>query len=329
MTAYTTISDSRVAPEAPLDTSLVTELRDNPIAITEGASGAPKIKTAALDDLAVTTSKIALAAIGQSRLKTSTGEVSHSGTVGANLTLPGGEFGFYPRIRTSNVASNAIWGGAYDGSEGYAAYTSSTSDITRIFLRTSSAYYTAYARQRYVQSSPPYDLGDGEIPLFIFVELDSNGEIISGYSAQEAPWHNNGPTNLTAHIYDESGRGYRKRKDMSNIQFTLDDARADQVKMAEYLDAFSKAEEILEPITQEEKQKDMPLIPRPMNPSDGNTVILLDPVCDMTHRLFELTSHDQFSVLELLRSGYIDIDNTPINRAAPPGVGVHSFRWGR
>lgn len=48
MTTYTTIADSDIDPESPGTTTLFTRLRDNPIAITEGAAGAPSIANAAL-----------------------------------------------------------------------------------------------------------------------------------------------------------------------------------------------------------------------------------------------------------------------------------------
>ena len=43
MAAWTTIPDSDLDPESPITTSLMQALRDNPVAITEGASGAPKV----------------------------------------------------------------------------------------------------------------------------------------------------------------------------------------------------------------------------------------------------------------------------------------------
>lgn len=48
MTAYTVIPDSNIDPEKPIRSIDGKNLRDNPIAITEGASGAPRIRTAAL-----------------------------------------------------------------------------------------------------------------------------------------------------------------------------------------------------------------------------------------------------------------------------------------
>jgi len=48
VTTYSTIADSEIDPESPGTTTLFTKLRNNPIAITEGASGAPSILNAAL-----------------------------------------------------------------------------------------------------------------------------------------------------------------------------------------------------------------------------------------------------------------------------------------
>jgi len=48
MTTYSTIADSEIDPESPYTTGLATKMRNNPIAITEGSSGAPKIQTAAM-----------------------------------------------------------------------------------------------------------------------------------------------------------------------------------------------------------------------------------------------------------------------------------------
>lgn len=44
MTDYTSIADSQVDPKAPVTSDLMTALRDNPIAIGEGSTGAPRIQ---------------------------------------------------------------------------------------------------------------------------------------------------------------------------------------------------------------------------------------------------------------------------------------------
>ena len=70
MTAYTTIPDSELAPDAPARSINAIQLRDNPIAITEGASGAPRNVDASLDTTATTAgrdwvlARTALAAVG-------------------------------------------------------------------------------------------------------------------------------------------------------------------------------------------------------------------------------------------------------------------------
>lgn len=43
MVDYVTITDAQVDPEAPITSELMTALRDNPIAIAEGAPGAPTV----------------------------------------------------------------------------------------------------------------------------------------------------------------------------------------------------------------------------------------------------------------------------------------------
>lgn len=59
MATWTTIADSTLEPGKPIRSVDGLALRDNPIAITEGAVGAPKIQTAAITDANVTAVKLA------------------------------------------------------------------------------------------------------------------------------------------------------------------------------------------------------------------------------------------------------------------------------
>lgn len=59
MTTYTVLSDAELAQDKPITQAKMRALRDNPIAITEGASGAPQIQTAAIADGAITAAKLA------------------------------------------------------------------------------------------------------------------------------------------------------------------------------------------------------------------------------------------------------------------------------
>ena len=117
---------------------------------------------------------------------------------------------------------------------------------------------------------------------------------------------------------------------MSKVPFTLEEAKTDPVKLAEYMAAFKAAPIIEEEITQAIKNADMPLIPHPFMGNDltGKTVVLLDPVCDLMWDIAEMCKyHDGFNINELLHEGYIAIDNQPLNRAGPPNIPIVGFKW--
>lgn len=319
---WTTIPDGDVDPDSPLTTGLLTALRDNPVAIANGDTGAPQLQTAGIANAAVTQAKIAASAVGQGQLKTTTGQVSVTGSSSQLLVLPGGQYGLYPQIRNTSVGST---------SEAYISYGNvSTSFTTHIYLANNISS-TLYAQQRYVQASPPYDLGDGEIPLFIFAVVDNTtGSIESTYTAPEAPWHYNGPTDIRAQVY-QNGKPCRFRRDMSTVPFTWEQAKGDPVKEAEYAAAFAAAPIIEEEITQAIKNADMDLIPHPFQGNDltGKTVVMLDPVSDLTHQLFAMHSeYDDFDLASLLtEANALRIDNVPLTRSGPPGVQIVDYKW--
>jgi len=68
MATYTNIPNSDLDAESPITQALMESLASNPIAISEGALGAPKIKTAAIADFNVTNAKLANASISQSKM---------------------------------------------------------------------------------------------------------------------------------------------------------------------------------------------------------------------------------------------------------------------
>uniref|UniRef100_A0A6M3X8A2 Uncharacterized protein n=2 Tax=viral metagenome TaxID=1070528 RepID=A0A6M3X8A2_9ZZZZ len=123
-------------------------------------------------DVAVTgagVSSIGSAKVTQSMLKTSTGSVSQT-TTNANKALPGGEYGFYPQIKSTDGSGV----GAYLGS----GFTT-TSYTTNIYLLPGGTD-TAYAQQRYVTAS-------GEVH-WIFILIDkATGKRISTWQAPDHP----------------------------------------------------------------------------------------------------------------------------------------------
>ena len=269
-------------------------------------------------------SAIAASAVGQAELKTTTGEISTSVPTGADLVLPGGQYGYWPQIKESGGAAAV----GYDYTGGAATWSMrsiTTSYSTNVTLSSGSGIMTGYLQQRYIQASPPYDLGDGEIPRFIFVEINkSTGKIMNVYSAPEAPWHYNGPTDIRGTLIN--GKKYRKRKDMKNMPFTLAEAKTDIIKLQEYNAAFNSASIIYEEITQQIKNADMHLIPRPMTASKGSVVVMLDPVCDLMWQLNEMCLHEEFSINELLHEKFITINNSKLNRFGPESTDIVGFK---
>lgn len=137
-------------------------------------------------------SGIDASAIGQGELKSTTGEVSTASTSLAQLTLPGGEYGFYPQIKMINTSVDDWQAHIREGSiAGWTSY------VTGISMQGGSGgAETIYAQQRYIQASPPYKIGNILWGHFIFVLRNiATEEIVSSYQAEDPPWAYNGNPN--------------------------------------------------------------------------------------------------------------------------------------
>jgi hypothetical protein len=286
-----------------LTSTKMTQNQANFTALSEGAGGAPVITNA----------------VGQAGLKTSTGEVSTSSSTPANFTLPGGTYGFYPQVKETG-----------DGM--FAALSAGTGQIgatyvTNIGLRNNTTG-TASARQRYITASAPFNLGNGDIPLFVFAILDINGDVIGTYVADTPPWFYNGRPENT---FD--ARKYKKKKGKDNYFYDrslpLPDKETD---FAGYLAAinnpdFKNQTEEIE-ITPEVKNLDMDIIRHPFMSNDltDKIVVLLDPVGSMAEKMRDL--HDMGeSVADLLHANYLLIDNEDAGANSPVGVKTHKVKW--
>jgi hypothetical protein len=299
-----------------------------------GDSGAPKNQTASFAALAITTAKLAAGAVTQGKIATSTGEVSVAGS--NNLTLAGGEYGFYPQVRvTSGTADAAI-----------ASAISNTSYVTNIYLERVSGSGTVYAQQRYITASPPYDLGDGPIPLFMFALINNaTGDIEATYVAPEAPWHHNGPTIITPDMYDDNGVPYRfvrvipseldaLGQAVSIIRAKMRDGDpvtdSERMQMRDFYLGMEAEPQQPQEITQSIKNADMDVIPHPFRivPAD-RTVVMLDPLGPVATGLFELHREygGDFSLPALLHGQAFTIDNNPLTRSGPSGVMQVAFNW--
>tara|TARA_Y100000593_G_scaffold23728_1_gene47038 strand:- start:126 stop:1073 length:948 start_codon:yes stop_codon:yes gene_type:complete len=309
MATYSAVSASEKDADSIVDVSLIDKLDQNPHAIAEGASGAPQIQSAAIADNSITAAKIPSSAVGQSEiasgavhrseLDTSSGTVTLTGVSG-DFVLPGGEYGFYPQVRTETSS---------DESKAQIAFTfGSTSYITNIFLDGKSSTggnRDMYARQRYINSSPPVDMGDGNVPLFFFAKLDPSGKVIMTYAADAPPWLYNGPTNTQPDIVLKNGI---KKKLMRSIDPATKRVTKDLVNFDADI-----------------KNADMEIIPHPfVNDKNVGTIILLDPPA--TEELLDLHEAGE-EVHKLIKDDYIRIGNDSLSRSCPSGVMPVSFRW--
>lgn len=326
--AYNDIVNSRIDTDSPLTQDLLTDLRDNPIGIANGDAGAPKIQTAAYDAGSVNSaaiganavgqSEIASGAVHQSELDTSTGEVSRSSSSGAHLILPGGAYGFYPQTRATGVGGDAQ----------ISFGLTNTVYSTNIWLKATTTGPTIFARQRYINSSAPYDLGDGVVPFFVFAEMDTSGSVVSLYCADVPPWVYNGPTDVTGKPYKlqngaiKYGRMIRprQRKARREGESIKDLLVAGRLSRESFLDEKPEFEEI----TPQDKNADMRLIPHPFLDPEGS-VVLLDPMSDDQHLFAKLQSAGE-DVADIFRN-YMHIDNVSNQRKSSPGVMPVNFRW--
>lgn len=358
---WTTIPDGDIDPESPIDAPLMAALRDNPIAIAGGLAGAPKVQNAALAGLPWTSAQLGTNSVGQAQiantsvgigeLKYSSGAVSLT-TVGATkLVLPGGNFGFYPLTQFSRAAGvdsgnflysinasnytadstdalvgvNKSIGGGVPEWDSYIAYIG----MWLVARNYGDTYMHAY--QYFVTASPPYDLGDGAVPLFAFAELAPSGEIRAVYTSDTPPWAYNGPTSIVPDRRDHrTGIGYKRIHvapailDLADDQAALVAAAKADIRARVQAGRLSAPAEIertlLEiPIDAAWKNADMDLIPHPFRSGwDDSTIVLLDPMSPVVQRMAELGQQGE-NLTELLVD-WMTIDNTAVARHAPPGV---------
>jgi len=119
--------------------------------------------------------------ISKELLKTASGEVSVAATT-AQCTLPGGEYGFFPRLKRSgsnpadpSLEAATMYNGAVTALVG-------TNYITMITLTTTAG--VLYAMQRYVTASGR--------DMWCFAVVDESGNIITSYIAPDHPCYGNG-----------------------------------------------------------------------------------------------------------------------------------------
>lgn len=317
-------------------------VQGNFAAVANGDSGAPNIQTAGIANLAVTngkiasgaitTDKIASGAVSQSDLNTGTASdsdsnINYTGTLVDYVSLTGVSYCMIHAMSASGDTSprRAVNVGAGDSapSTGRIYYTASldTEDLT------------VYVYHRYIQASPPYNLGDGDIPFFISIRMQ-DGQITGINAAEDPYWAYHGPTDITAHRFDSaSGRGFRRENialaELYEEGLTLSDIKTNRERMQQFIQQYKRNEFVDIEITQAVKNADMDLQPHrwidKIKPNEE--FILIDPVSDIALELCLLQQQGE-SIIQLIEDGYLELDNTRIhNRGKPQAIHCHSMKW--
>lgn len=350
MTTYQVINDNEIDLDSPITESLMTRLRNNPLAIQEGDPTAPKIQKDALDS----------GVVSQPKLDTSIGNVSFTvptaNTASAqnilrasSSLLPGGEYGFSPLIggtfsaSAGGNAASAFLIGGFGQDDNYSSTISPQNRIGGLTLAVSSggggssasSAATVNAQQRYINASAPYDLGDGEVKLFIFVYLQ-DGEIMATYIADAPPWAYNGKTNIAPDcMVKDTDTNEIKPYKCKKINEPA--APWDGGDLAEWEAYQANPEYQLIEVTTEYKNADMQDIPHPFTPcrkfdDSGleieavNEYILIDTCSPIIETLAVMHKNGE-NIAELLRDNKLIIGQEIPERKKPEGVIVRSIEW--
>ena len=289
MATFTVLTTANYGAEAIVTQETMQAFYDN----VEGLAGgvAPfKILQAAMG----------AASIGQSQIKTATATGSVSGSGEATIALTGGDYSMWTAGST-RVDGDPGWGG------GDTAAGTIGVDFNSISTE------TFYVDERYFQASPPYDLGDGDVPLFVYLLVNENGEIVGHTEALDPIWVNHGPTCCTPDFY-ETERGILVGK-----QYAYDYPVA--IKTDREKAKWRRKNPTSKIAVNVDKHADMDVFSHPFVKHDPNcTAIMLDPVGGIIEDLRD--AHDAGEDMKDLILKGIKVDNKPLKRCGPKSINI-------
>jgi len=277
------------------------------------------------------------ASVTRSILKTSTQENSVSYSGGPQTMTFGsvGGYGFYREVKSNTSGSRMSTFGNSNTSQ-------NTSYETRIIVSTWINPGTYSVRVRYMQASPPYDMGDGCCHTFIYAVIENgSGKIKRMNISQDPPWvyaPNGGLDRGCFYDDDKTKKRYYKRNKIVDYSKINDiEEFKELVGQTELVDYDMKL-----------KMANMSNVPHPFMTDtpmildkDKNEIIdptywekhhvgLIDPVCDVTQRL-DCISECGESALELFHAEkpYLTIDNEDIEGRCRPhaDIKVYKAKW--
>ena len=336
---------------------------------------APKVQTAALEQTnlseAVTRATIRAQAVGQTELDNDavdsqhivadavqkaeidnaavgTGELNTTNTTQSTALasldfLLSPIYGFYPFIKaTTGINTARQLANVAALTDAMMTNGNSVGTYVRYLRIGEFSSGTATIQMYYVAASPPYDLGDGEIPEFIYALVDKTTAEIKGVGyGQDPPWALINP-GAHADTYDKDGIGYKIVKDLpadaldlkAQIEATRASglpATADDIAKVKAYSAMHKAAGTKRVVvTQNMKNEWMDRFPHHYIDDNlaGNNVecVLLDPVADLTWELHEMHKAGE-NIEDLFYEGYIDVTNTELPRAKPGQLKCVDYRF--
>lgn len=308
-----------------LTSTQMNNLQADITAQANGDSGAPKQQTAGIADSAITTvkindgavtqAKIGSGAVHQGELDTTTQDMDHTATVNnstSTLTtlMTSAQYFLGFKYYSPDSSSASAFVQCYVQEERGQTNFGTNDCYGKVGVRDTGTYVdlTVESEWRYVTASGPFDLGDGEVPYFVYVLL-KDGKPVGVSSCTIPPWAYNGPTDITPdRVVTQSDGSLIKFKNVTEVS---DDGEISITEKA---------------IDMDMKNADMNLYPHPFlyPENSGYSVLLLDPVS--TLQLLEYRSAN-VKPSQLLFKDYLRIDNTPLSRELPDGVQAFSYRW--
>ena len=105
MADYVSIQNENLEPGAPWISATAFALRDNPVAIAEGAAGAPRIQAGGIGTGAVTNAKVSNGALGAEKFQT--GATERNWVLARTAAAAVGAVGTYAMLRTDAVEDQA------------------------------------------------------------------------------------------------------------------------------------------------------------------------------------------------------------------------------
>jgi len=244
---------------AILTNTEMNQLDANFDAVAAGLSGAPNYATAAYDTGIFTAADIGANAARQSEFKTATASqsvlVDSSTLISSELSLTGGDF------------TLGWWYGINDtfGPSVREKMSHSGQFVANVQFHGSGK--TIFVFSRYIQSSPPYNLGEGDIPLFIYAKVNRDThDVIETSVAEDPPWFAYGPHKLGPEGNYQKFLGvWGETSETIAANPKLRDRVLRRGRMFETLNTQEKTKVIKRPFAQWEKNIDMSIIPHPFS----------------------------------------------------------------